>query len=186
LALPRRLARLGQHQLAISSGTYPGLGTGVQRHLPRSKPVHYAVSNVDLLVRSRRGCGRHVSAHAKQEQVFLSDEPLGHRHLGTSAAPAAVHATVAEPSSSDRRVTRLRRIRGTTAPRQLVFHLLAPHRRFVGNPHPTIHVRLANKPLKQTAAPRGHHHRVPLARGEVPRARSSLPVTFLFTAAAAA
>jgi hypothetical protein len=32
-----------------------------------------------------------------------------------------------------------------------------------------------NKPLKQSAAPRRDRHRLPLARGEVPRARSSRP-----------
>jgi hypothetical protein len=37
---------------------------------------------------------------------------------------------------------------------------------------------LANKPLKQTAAPRRDHQRLPLARGEVPRARSSPPAAF--------
>jgi hypothetical protein len=46
--------------------------------------------------------------------------------------------------------------------------------------------RPPNKPLKQTAAPRRDHHRLPLARGEVPRARSSPPDTSAFPDAAAA
>ena len=40
--------------------------------------------------------------------------------------------------------------------------------------------RPANKPLKQTAAPRRDLHRLPLARGEVPRARSSLSAAIRF------
>jgi hypothetical protein len=43
-----------------------------------------------------------------------------------------------------------------------------------------------NKPLKQTAAPRRDHNRLPLARGEVPQARSSLPDSSWFVDAAAA
>jgi hypothetical protein len=44
----------------------------------------------------------------------------------------------------------------------------------------------ANKPLKQSAAPRREHHRLPLARGELPRARSSPPDASAFPDAAAA
>jgi hypothetical protein len=43
-----------------------------------------------------------------------------------------------------------------------------------------------NKPLKQTAAPRRDHDRLPLAGGDVPRAGSSLPATSPFPDAAAA
>jgi len=43
-----------------------------------------------------------------------------------------------------------------------------------------------NKPLKQTAAPRRDLRRPLVARGEIPRARSSLPVTLPFADAAAA
>jgi hypothetical protein len=43
-----------------------------------------------------------------------------------------------------------------------------------------------NKPLKQTAAPRRDCNLLPLARGEVPRARSSLADTSRFADAAAA
>jgi len=41
-------------------------------------------------------------------------------------------------------------------------------------------------PLQQTAAPRRNHRRLPLARGDVPRARSLPPDCFRFPAAAAA
>jgi hypothetical protein len=43
-----------------------------------------------------------------------------------------------------------------------------------------------NKPLKQTAAPRRELYRRPLARGDLPRARSSPPDTSPFPDAAAA
>src|SRR4051794_34384407 len=43
-----------------------------------------------------------------------------------------------------------------------------------------------NKPLKQTAAPLVALHCLPLARGEVPRARSCPPATSRFADAAAA
>jgi len=43
-----------------------------------------------------------------------------------------------------------------------------------------------NKPLKQSAAPRRNQQRLPLARGDVPRARSSLPIAARFAGAAAA
>jgi hypothetical protein len=46
--------------------------------------------------------------------------------------------------------------------------------------------KLANKPLKQTAARHRDVRRLPLARGDVPRARSSLPATSAFRGAAAA
>ena len=45
---------------------------------------------------------------------------------------------------------------------------------------------LPNKPLKQTAAPRRHLSCLPLARGGLPRAPSSLPATSRFADAAAA
>jgi hypothetical protein len=43
-----------------------------------------------------------------------------------------------------------------------------------------------NKPLKQSAAPRRDRDRLPLARGEVPRTRSSPPDALRFADAAAA
>src|SRR6188768_2174419 len=55
---------------------------------------------------------------------------------------------------------------------------------------PSLPCRLAlappNKPLKQSAAPCLPNQRLPLARGEVPRARPSPPDAFRFPDAAAA